>query len=76
MFRAQVLIVRRPKLYYTVSGIIKPVGGRPVNGTATYRFDGTRDCIVQFWAPDDEHLCSKHVKAWNKLIKHLVNQVG
>ena len=26
MFRAQVLIVRRAKLYYTVSGIIIPIG--------------------------------------------------
>ena len=25
------LIVRRSKLYYTVSGIIKPTGGRPVH---------------------------------------------
>ena len=39
-----------------------------VHGTATYRCDDTRDCIVQFWPPDDEHMCSKHVKAWNKLI--------
>ena len=31
MFRAHVLIVRRSKLYYTVSGIITPVGGRPVH---------------------------------------------
>ena len=31
--------------------------------TATYRCDDTRDCIVQFWPPDDEHLCSKHVEA-------------
>ena len=30
MFRTHVLIVRRPKLYYTTSGIITPVGGRPV----------------------------------------------
>ena len=29
MFRAHVLIVRRGKLYYTVSGIITPIGGRP-----------------------------------------------
>ena len=36
MFRAHVLIVRRPKLYYTVSGIIKPIGGRPVHGTKFY----------------------------------------
>ena len=25
------------KLYYTVFGIITPIGGRPVHGTATYR---------------------------------------
>ena len=31
MFRAQVLIVRRSKLYYTASGIITPIGGRPVH---------------------------------------------
>ena len=22
----------------------------------TYRCDDTRDCIVQFWPPDDEHI--------------------
>ena len=37
MFRAHVLIVRRPKLHYTVSGIIIPIDGRPVHGTAIYR---------------------------------------
>ena len=21
---------------------------------------------MQFWPPDDEHMCSKHVEAWNK----------
>jgi hypothetical protein len=26
-----VLIVRRSKLYYTASGIIRPIGGRPVH---------------------------------------------
>ena len=31
MFRAHVLIVRRAKFYYTVSGIITPIGGRPVH---------------------------------------------
>ena len=51
MFRAHVLTVRRSKLYYTASGIITPMGG----------------CIIQFWPPDDEHMCSKHVEAWNKL---------
>ena len=28
----------------------------------------TRGCVMQFWPPDDEHMCSKHVEAWNKLI--------
>jgi len=51
MFRAHVLIIRRPKLQYTAS-----------------RCDDTRDCVMQFWPPDDEHMCSKHVEAWNKLI--------
>jgi len=23
---------------------------------------------MQFWPPDDEHMCSKHVEAWKKLI--------
>ena len=74
MFRAQVLIVRRPKLYYPVSGIIAPIGGRPVNrlresslnlctGWPPTECDYTRDCEVQFWPPGDQHLCSKHVEA-------------
>ena len=81
MFRAHVLIVRRAKLYYRVSGIITPIGGRPmdrlredwlechpvlsqhVHETATYRYDDTRGCIIQFCPPDDEHMCSKHVEA-------------
>ena len=33
-------------------GIITPIG--------VIRCDDTRGCIVQFWPPDDEHLCSKH----------------
>jgi len=23
---------------------------------------------MQFWPPDDQHMCSKHVEAWNKRI--------
>jgi len=34
----------------------------------TYWCDDTRGFIMQFWSPDDEHMCSKHVEAWNKLI--------
>ena len=29
---------------------------RPVHGTAAYSCDDTRDCIVQFWPPDDENI--------------------
>ena len=32
------------------------------------RCDDTRGCVMQFWPPDDEYMCSKHVEAWNKLI--------
>jgi len=32
----------------------------------TYRCDDTRGCVMQFWRPDDEHMCPKHVEAWNK----------
>ena len=63
-----VLIIRRSKLYYTASGIITPIGGRLVHETTTYTCDDTRGCVMQFWPPDDEHMCSKHVEAWNKLI--------
>jgi len=48
MFRTHVLIIRRSKLYYTASGIIKPVGGRLVHETATYRCDDTKGCVMQF----------------------------
>jgi hypothetical protein len=34
----------------------------------TYRCDDTRGCVMRLWPPDDEHMCSKHVEAWNKLI--------
>ena len=39
------------------------LNSQPVHGTATYRCDDTRGCIVQFWPPDDEYMCSKHVEA-------------
>jgi len=32
----------------------------------TYRCGDTRGCVMQFWPPDDKHMCSKHVEAWNK----------
>jgi len=30
---------------------------QPVHGTATYKCDDTRGCVMQFWPPDDEHMC-------------------
>jgi len=59
MFQANVLIIRRSKLYNTASCIITPIGGRlmhslrevlsqTVHETATYRCDDTRGCILQF----------------------------
>ena len=50
-----------PLLYFTEDS-------QHVHGTATYTCDDTRCCIIQFWPPDDEHMCSKHVEAYNKLI--------
>ena len=41
---------------------------QPMQEKATYRCDDTRGYVMQFWPPDDEHMCSKHVEAWNKLI--------
>ena len=78
MFRAHVLIIRRPKLHYTASGIITPIGGRLVHLMATYRCDDTRGCVMQFWPGDDEHMCSKHVAVLNKTYceTNFVHQVG
>ena len=58
-FEHHVLIVRRSKLYYAASGIITPIGGRPVHSRwyhHTYRCDDTTGCIAQFCPPDDEHM--------------------
>ena len=66
MFRAHVLIIRKSRLHYTASGIITPIGGLLVHRLREdYRCDDTRGCVMQFWPPDDEHMCSKHVGAWN-----------
>ena len=44
MFRAHVLIVRRVKLYYIVSGIITPVGGRPVHCVKSFEW------FLEWWS--------------------------
>jgi len=34
--------------------------------------------VMQFWLPDDKHMCSKHVEAWNKTYgeTNFVYQIG
>jgi len=39
-------------LYYTTSGIITPVGGRPVRTYRVWRYQMLYNTI---WPPDDEH---------------------
>jgi len=53
-------------------------GGQNCIWYHTYRCDDTRGCVMQFWPPDDKHMCSEHVEAWNKLIlkQKFVHQVG
>jgi len=60
-FEHHVLIVRRSKLYYTASGIITPIGGRPVHGTATYTKSPRtsihfRQRCTSFWNPSFKKL--------------------
>jgi len=55
-FEHYVLIIRRSKLYYTASGIVTSVGGRPVHrlredlctGRPPTECDDTRCCVIQF----------------------------
>ena len=63
MFRAPCAHCHEAKLYYTASGIITPVGRRPVHGTATYSCDDTRGCIIQFGLLTMSTWCSKNVEA-------------
>jgi len=55
------------KLYNTASGIITPVGGRPVHKRTT-KCDDTRCCIIKFDLLMISKQCSKHVEEYNKLI--------
>jgi len=43
-----------------------------------YKCDDTRGCVIQFSPPDDEHICSKHVEAWNKTYceTNVMHQIG
>jgi len=61
-------LVHRLREYWLECHAFQPVLSQPLHETATYRCDDTRGCVMQFWPPDDEHMCSKYVEAWNKLI--------
>jgi len=66
-FEHHVLIVRRSKLYNILVNFSYFSNFRKKN-THLFQCDDARGCIVQFLPSDDEHMCSKHVEAWNKLI--------
>jgi len=36
----------------------------------TYRCDDTRGCVMQFWPPDDEHMCSSSHKLHSLWYRH------
>ena len=76
-FEQYVLIIRRWELYYTASGIITPVGGRPVH---RLRKDCTPDGHVQVWWYQMLYntVLTKHVEAFNKLIikQDFMHKVG
>ena len=42
--------------YHTYRWPSLAVPSQPVHGTATYRCDNTRGCIIQCSPPDDEHM--------------------
>ena len=58
-FEHYVLIVRRSKLYYTTSGIITPIGGRPVHRLR----EDSEVLYYNFGLLTISTLCSKHVQA-------------
>ena len=66
VYLSQYLTNLMHKICFTISFYFTPIAGRLVHETASYRCDDTRGCVMQFWPPDDEHMCSKHVEAWNK----------
>ena len=60
MFRAHVLIMN---VWSETDQAFTPTDRRSVGNSC----DDTRGCVMQFWPPDDEHIWSKHVEAWNEL---------
>jgi len=89
IFRALCAHHKGVKIEYTASGIITPVGGRPVHrlreesflnlctGRPQSECGDTRCCIYNFDLLMMSTWCSKHVEAFNKLIikQDFVHQV-
>jgi hypothetical protein len=52
--------------------------GAQVHGTATYRRDDTRGCIMQFCAPEDEHMVLETCRGMKQTYckTNFVHQVG
>jgi len=64
-FEHYVLIIRMSKLYYTASGTITPVGGRPVHMLRRdWRYQMPYNTILTSWWWTQQ--CSKHVEECNK----------
>ena len=63
MFRAPCAHRQEVKIIYTAFGIITPIGGRPVHGTATYKCDDIRGCISNIDLLTMSTWCSKHIEA-------------
>jgi len=90
MFRAPCAHHQKVKIVYTASGIITPVGGRPVHrlredsslnlctGRPPTGVMITEAVKYNFHLLMMSTLCSKHVEAFNKLIikQDFVHQVG
>ena len=80
-FEHHVFLIRRSELYYTASGIITPIGGRPVHRLReesplsacapdghlkVWWYQRPYNTILTSWWWAQQF--SKHVQAWNKLI--------
>jgi len=53
---------------WSTASVLQPATRIPLSTCARDGHLYTRGCIIQFWPPDDEHMCSKHEEAWSKLI--------
>jgi len=55
VLRFDVLLTVHLSIILEINQLNAQILSQPVKGTATYRCDDTRCCIIQFWPPDYEH---------------------